>query len=458
VRQHNRLDLDQKEMEGFLGQTSGPDFTKAKEIYEKGAHSGAYARVTVTALPADLAKMAAITQDGNSAATGYAKKAKGKGTTAVDVTYTSTCIATMASADYSIAGCYKTTGDLSAGGTLDMGTPTAVSNKYRNLAGFSTAAGTKMAGYVTFEKFKKLYVNADYGHRYVTAALDGSGAFNGKAAVSRVEGAKKGSAYMNVWMYVIREFEDAIKDCDSGCSSNCNDDPVHAWDEGVAFYTGSLQGVDGSGSGKMLYALANKRCSNYKTCGAAGNEKSGNSKVNRDILTLFKQGQAALLSGKCSDVRPITDSIIKLMTVPLVQGALRYAYKVDKLSGGDKEKAEGAVFAAAVLPLVSHCNAAAATLISDNMKIDSTAPMGDKFAKVKEAFESTYSCLGITCAHVGGLLLTDTTYHPGFSPCGNSAAASASSTPAAASASSTPAIALSKVLMVIAASAALAAH
>ena len=47
---------------------------------------------------------------------------------------------------------------------------------------------------------------------------------------SRIQGAKKGSAYMNVWMYVIREFEDAIDDCQKDCI-HCNDDPVHAWDE-----------------------------------------------------------------------------------------------------------------------------------------------------------------------------------------------------------------------------------
>jgi len=434
-------------MEGFLGQKP-PDFTKAKAIYETGAHSGAYARVTVTALPADLAKKAAIVQAGNAAAKGYAKKAKGKGVTEVDVTYTSTCIATKASKDYNIGGCYKTTGDLTAGGTLKMGTPTAVLNKYRTLKGFSTKAGELMGGQATFEKFKKYYGNSDYGDRYVTAALAGSDAFKGKADVARVEGAKKGSAYMNVWMYVIREFEDAIKDCKAGCVK-CNDDPVHAWDEGVAFYTGSLHGVDGSGSGKMLYALANKRCANYKTCGTAGNSKSGNSKVNHDILTLFKQGQAALLAGECNKVAPIRDSIIKLMTVPLVQGALRYAYKVDKLQGGDKEKAEGAVFAAAVLPLVHACNANAATLISKNMKINSAAPMGDGFAKVKEAFESTYSCLGITCAHIGGLLLTDTTYHPGFDP---------SSCTGTEAVSGTSAIVFNKVLMTIAAGAALAAY
>jgi hypothetical protein len=49
--------------------------------------------------------------------------------------------------------------------------------------------------------------------------------------------------------------------------------------------------------------------------------------------------------------------------------------------------------------------------------------------------------LGITCAHVGGLVLTDTTYHPGAGPCGDAETV----------ASSSSAIAFSKVLMIIAA-------
>merc|ERR1719450_2111500 len=109
-------------------------------------------------------------------------------------------------------------------------------------------------------------------------ALNGDGGCGTCDNIARVEIAKKTSAYMNVWMYVIREMEDAIMDCQQGCI-DCNDDPVHAWDEAVAFYTGSLEGAPGNqrprlrrrldrvpgvaGAGKMLYALADKRCRNF---------------------------------------------------------------------------------------------------------------------------------------------------------------------------------------------------
>merc|ERR1719311_1189069 len=259
---------------------------------------------------------------------------------------------------------------------------------------------------------------------------------------ARKEAVQKGTAYQNVWMYAIREFEDAIDDCKS-CTSDCNEfsdsvgktgqyNAVHAWDEGVAFYTGSLAGTtaDASRKGKMVFALAEKRCENFGTCHIRG----GLSQVNTELFKLFDQGKKLLHytgDSTCDQVRPVLDDIIRLMTVPLVQGTLRYAWKVGTGSDGQPNKAsdqtaknhaEGATFAQALLPLVHHCDAAAAKVVSDNMKFDGqTFPAGGGItgttpdtAAVKAALESTYSCLGITCAQVGGLLKNDNDLAGGY--------------------------------------------
>merc|ERR1719316_339120 len=118
----------------------------------------------------------------------------------------------------------------------------------------------------------------------------------------RVQCAKKGTAYMNSWMYAIREFEDAIDDCTSGdlTANALSSGPVHAWDEGVAFYTGSLMVFDDllagnlptlDKKGKLAYTLGNKRCKNFHTCGPDGNEFYGEAKANIDLMDLFKAGQ-----------------------------------------------------------------------------------------------------------------------------------------------------------------------
>ena len=269
----------------------------------------------------------------------------------------------------------------------------------RTMKGFSTSAEGKMYNdcvgcpYKTFSAFYDYYEDFDFADKLVSAALHGTNmAFSsgrhgpndfatlGDAA--RIEAVKKGTAYMNVWMYVIREFEDAIDDCETCVNGlNCNefsdslssDSPqynaVHAWDEGVAFYAGSLEGpnVGGSSAGKTVYLLAEKRYANFGTCESGS---TGLSNVNKELLADFTKGEAYLMDGNCSAVRPIVDTIIKQM-VPL-----RYAYKVgsdpvyDDVGTGRSQKnaAEGAVFTAAVLPLVHKCNVAAAKTISDEMK------------------------------------------------------------------------------------------
>merc|ERR1740133_447208 len=236
---------------------------------------------------------------------------------------------------------------------------------------------------------------------------------------------------MHVWMYAIREFEDAIDDCTT-CTANCNEfstndaGPVHAWDEGVAFYAGSQEGrlPGGNSAGAMVYRLAEKRCGNFGTC--TGTSATGISQVNDELFKaggLFTQGRDLLHAGSCSGVRAVVDKIVSIMTVPLVQGTLRYAWKVGQTKNADgvltdnkltdqvaKNAAEGSTFAAAVLPLVHACDAAAATVVKDNMffgkavydKTTGAFTSGTKpdTAAVKAALEKTYTCLGITCAHV----------------------------------------------------------
>ena len=161
--------------------------------------------------------------------------------------------------------------------------------KFRTLKGFSTGAQGKMydncpgCPHKHYEQFYDYYGDFNYADKWVSAALAGTDMsftsgkhgpnnFATLGDVARVEAVQKGSVYMNVWIYAIGEFEDAIDDCTS-CTSDCNEHStnsgsVHAWDEGVAFYTGSLEGTaqGGNDNGAMVYRLAEKRCGNFGTC------------------------------------------------------------------------------------------------------------------------------------------------------------------------------------------------
>jgi hypothetical protein len=240
------------------------------------------------------------------------------------------------------------------------------------------------------------------------------------------------AVFTNVWLYTVHEFEDAIDDC-AAQSPTANDAGVKAWDEGVAFWTGSIAGADATGGtkGNLLYMLANKRCSNFKTC--VGGTTSGQSQVNIDLFSLFNQGKNVLDQKKCGDGQLILDQIIPKMTVPLIQGTLRYAYKVGTASTDDAEAfGEGYAFMMSVIHRVGKCKKADADVIYKALDIPATNPgatfvLGNSatFADVKTAFENNYACMGVTCADVGGLYDDSAgAYYTGAAPCTDPASAS----------------------------------
>jgi len=150
--------------------------------------------------------------------------------------------------------------------------------------------------YSDYAKFVKYYGDYNYGNVWVTAAFDQtrttfqSGRGNADFSTFRnkdelAEAISKGTAYMNLLMFVIRELENALGDCKANCTiGDCNDFPVHALDEAVAFYAGSLEGKDGSGDGVLLYNLADERALDFRTAGVNSNELEGASYI---ILRLF---------------------------------------------------------------------------------------------------------------------------------------------------------------------------
>jgi len=452
VTDHNAIDLDQAVIESLVGSTTQDGFDAAKMVYEQGGHSKSYAKLNMSTMPPS-----ASINDGdkwvgkNSAgATIVGKIYKSADTIGNNMIYLQYQTSDVQS-DYMNCkvgglpvdkivtdGCFANSGSIKKDGqtteySYSYSSDTDNENG-RTIKGFSTSVEKKMIScancpYKDAAMFKAYYGDSAYADKWVQAAISGtktsftSGKGNADFSefdeTGRAQCIKKGTAYMNVFMYVIREFEDALDDCKDSCIY-CNDDPVHAWDEGVAFYSGTMEGEQGEGSGKLLHALADKRCGDYNTCV----EDTSNSKVNMELFQLFNVGQGQLQTGKCADARVTKDKIVDLMYIPLIQGTMRYAHKVDKLGlTGDKEKAEGAVFAAAVLPRIADANADAANTIYENMKVGATST---DFKAVRKAFESTYGKLNIQCNDVGGLVDGAGKYYEGAAPCEDSSTKSSS--------------------------------
>ncbi|CAN0041796.1 unnamed protein product, partial [Hapterophycus canaliculatus] len=208
-----------------------------------------------------------------------------------------------------------------------VGANSAKSDSTRTIQGFSTEAPGKLTGETYFDMWAGYWGAEDYADRFTASACNGTGNFTGESDLTRSEGCLKGAQYQNVWMYVVHELEDAISDCEAG-DTDRNDGSVIAWDEGWAFYAGSLEGAAVGGTedeGQMLYALAEKRCENFMTCSGDndGDDLSGVSAVNKDILAKWQTGQSNIQELDCVSAKAIKEDIVALMIVPLVQGVLR---------------------------------------------------------------------------------------------------------------------------------------
>lgn len=428
VTDHNAIDLDQSEMEDQLAIGSEVSFEKARRIYENGGHSKSVAVVKLTSpLPKQMEKFTPVSGQSADGLSIYGKlfDTYPNGATSIEIQYQTT------DQQKSYVGCQvgglptpRMQGCFSASGTLSID-GTSVNYSYdpntqnvnkRTLQNFSTSAEAKMyrcdnCPHDTFRKFREYYGFFDYADKWVEAAFDGAGTnfargnanFARYGFSGRAEAIKKATAYMSVWMYVIREMEDALDGCTYDCKkTGCNDDAVRAWDQAVAFYTGSLEGTDGLGSGKLMYALADKRCKNFRTCGELASSTEGTSHVNLEIFRQFTLGSRMIAQAKCDEARGYKEGIEKMMMVPLIQGTLRYAYIMStNEDAGEKPEAEGATFAASILPIVYACDEDAAGIIFRNMKVGPAD--GVNFAEVKETFESVYGCMGIRGRDVGGL-------------------------------------------------------
>jgi len=447
VTDHNAIDLDQKFMEIELAKGTTTGNANARAIYEDGGNSKSFAEITLASnLSSPLTKgtsVEGIGLDGGQVR-GKLLKNAASGQDIVKIQYDTSsnqdtwvrCRVGALVDGIETDGCLKNTGQISIGGSTFSYSydPLTDNNNGRTLRGFSTAVQEKMiectpgCPFADAKMFVDYYGRPDYADEWIAAAFgkrktqfdNGITNFESYGNDGLREVVKKGTVCMNVFMYVIREFEDAIVDCKTQCdTSNCNDDPVHAWDEGVAFYTGSLEGTDGLSSGRLLHQLADKRCQNFKTCGTNGGLMGGGnvgttSFVNHRLLREFETGKDQLLTGQCGAARSTLKSITKHMYIPLIQGSLRYAYIVEKSFGGEKEKAEGAVFTAAVLPRIHAADPSAAQIIFDNMRVGATST---SFAAVKKAYESVYSKLGIRCSKIGGLVNSNGEYKEGADRC-----------------------------------------
>jgi hypothetical protein len=244
------------------------------------------------------------------------------------------------------------------------------------------------------------------------------------------EAVKKVLAYTSTYIDLNQYFEESIDEIQKGCNWSkdlyINGEPntnpctkaVNAWEKALATWSGSMEGEYGrnlqepGNSGMFLQALAEKRCVNFKTCGLSKDDATNDGvtpRANMNIVSAFAKGRNAVFNGQLGLTRRVVSEINKELTVSLIQGVLRYSYRVGKnLSKLDKEIAEGGAFAFGLLPQIYACNKRSAKILAANTDIggDRTSQQNGKtasFQNVRAALECNYKCLGIRFADVGEL-------------------------------------------------------
>jgi hypothetical protein len=216
-----------------------------------------------------------------------------------------------------------------------------------------------------------------------------------------------GLPMLHVWMYVLGSVESAAANC---LESGDNSPRAKAWDDAVALYVGS-GALESGREGYFVYTLVQDMCRSFGTC-AVGDRAP----VNAELFEHFRGGRESLSGGDCAGASAHAGRIKGLMTVPLVQGAIRAAYAIDvQEDRRDSAQGIGAAFSAAVLPLVHACNGGDADVVHIDLELGNTK---GSYGAVKSALDRSYECLGVDCEDVGGLVdLLGDGYLPGAEAC-----------------------------------------
>lgn len=218
---------------------------------------------------------------------------------------------------------------------------------------------------------------------------------------------------LNLWMKVLLELNRAVAVCDGTLQDGVTAQRHFDW--GVAYYTGSLEGVNGNGDGRLLHQLADDFCVEFGTCGSDSDANSGRAFANVKVLTNFRRAKSFLFnSDSCGSLKTLVQGIEVHMLIPLIQGTLKFAYE-RSVSPNDMNQGGASAFMTAILPNVHACNPQDASTIYRNMNEGSSSVA---FHEVKQALQDNYACKGVTCRSIGGYFNSDlNTYNIGAEPC-----------------------------------------
>uniref|UniRef100_A0A7S4AQH0 Uncharacterized protein n=1 Tax=Pseudo-nitzschia australis TaxID=44445 RepID=A0A7S4AQH0_9STRA len=257
-----------------------------------------------------------------------------------------------------------------------------------------------------FSLYAEYYGSANFVDERIHTLLKNDG--NGRISTEQMQ-----KAVTSLFEYVLMVVTtaDSLKYAALECANGRHDLARQYADAGAMFYIGSMQGRGINSrrfhDGKSLFATAHDLCTNFGTCVDNG-DNAGSAAINELIITSLTSVAQNIDSSECSKVASLVDdTILPALSVPLIQGILKYAASNQELSvgTGDADLAIGDALSRGILPLVNKASPASAETIKAQMEYQVVAqPVASGFKSVADAFRgNTLSLMGIECSQVGVL-------------------------------------------------------
>jgi len=319
---------------------------------------------------------------------------------------------------------------------------------FRTIHGFSTSAESKFGpltvkqtattklnpyiatgqNFTAAKEFETYYQSWTYADEFVRDALDGTGVWAGVGGQSRWAGVtgsaanlvaarkqavKKGTVNLATNMYSLYEYFTNMWKANFKTSLSAeylSYKLVHGWDEGWAFYAGSLE--SGAGDGYGPYALAEKRAKSFGTDDAPGPAGS-KSRVNFRMLGAAQAGRRALSSKPFANesktvgetAQAAYNCLAAQAFVPLLQACLLYTWKASVCDFNAKDcgsyYGEAYAFCSAVVPRIAAVDAAAAQVVLGNVDMTTVSAVPSGYSATRAAIYENLNKMDVKCVDMG---------------------------------------------------------
>jgi hypothetical protein len=254
---------------------------------------------------------------------------------------------------------------------------------FRTLAGNATAERDEPL----WDRYEERF-GAGWLDDFVTAAIEGTGPFEGEADAVRRQGIQKGLTNQVMVAWIFHEADAARAKLEAGETDPATGAP-HNVDEIWAFHHGTAP-----------------QCSPFTTAEKRGADFGTDSAANDRILAATETMRDAAVAGDLAAFDAAYDELVTAVLLPYVQATEKYAVLVtDDLAADDAalariHQAEGWAFFRVVEPFVAEVDAAAADEIVEVLDL-ANEPAADSVERVRAALAGVLDGLGLDAETVG---------------------------------------------------------